>query len=239
MHKNQIERPKACLEASQIIRNLSSKKLVIGIEILRHTCKIQKTLNQKESNMYTKLLLGLVLSAFLASGLSAQSSSKGHKSRSSSAAMKKQERMDAREKLKLVGQIQREDFAGLKLNKDQRNKLKSPVDANFVGLTKIDMQIGDMIPGAKRNKLKKNYLMAKKEGMSNAESMKKSMMKVGISEAVTMKVMKLNESKDELMDQIRAGVTEMLTDEQKKMKMEMMADEAKDDDGEQIGEPSV
>ena len=192
--------------------------------------------------MLKNLLLGLVLTAFLTSGVLAQSSSRGSHSsnrNSTSAAMKKQKRMETKEKSKLVGQIQREDFAGLKLDRDQRNKLKSLVEANFAGLMKFDMQMAKMIPGAKQKNLKKNYLMSKKEGMSHAESMKVSMMKVGISEATTMKVMKLNDSKNELLDKIRAGVTEMLSDEQKKMKMEMMAADEEDDEDEQIGEPKV
>ena len=195
--------------------------------------------------MYRNLLLSLVLTAFLASGALAQSSSKGGHSGSRSkssrnnvaAEMKKQKRMAAKEQAKLVGQIQREDFAGIKLSTDQRNKLKSLVAANYERLAKFDMEMGSMIPAAKQKNLQKSYLMAKKEGMSHAESMKKSMMTVGIKEMTTEKVMKINVSRQEVMDQIIAGVTEMFTDEQNKKKMEMMAGESSDEEeGEKIGE---
>ena len=193
--------------------------------------------------MYRNLLLSLVLTAFLASGALAQSSShggsgsKGSRSNASrnnvAADMKKQKRMAAKEMVKLVGQIQREDFAGIKLDKDQRNKLKSLVSENFESLKKFDMEMASMIPAAKQKNLQKNYLMAKKEGMSHAESMKKSMMTVGIEEMTTKKVMKINVSRQEVMDQIIAGVTEMFTAEQKEMKMKMMSDEQGEDN--QIG----
>ena len=195
--------------------------------------------------MYRNLLLSLVLTAFLASGALAQSSSKGGHSGSRSkssrnnvaAEMKKQKRMAAKEQAKLVGQIQREDFAGIKLSTDQRNKLKSLVAANYERLAKFDMEMGSMIPAAKQKNLQKSYLMAKKEGMSHAESMKKSMMTVGIKEMTTEKVMKINVSRQEVMDQIIAGVTEMFTAEQNKKKMEMTAGESSDEEeGEKIGE---
>ena len=197
--------------------------------------------------MYKKLLLGFVLSAFLVGTVSAQSSPKGSSAKSTSgssskstsgsssksssyrsnasAEMKQKERFEAKEKTKLFSQIQKEDFAGVKLDIEQKKMLKGLVSDNYAGLAKIDLQIVNMIPVDKKKKLKKFYLKSKKDGMSHEASMKASMMKIGMDESLSMKVMKLNESKDVLLDEIRSGVTKMLTEDQKKIKMEMMAKE--------------
>lgn len=187
--------------------------------------------------MYRKLLLGLVVAALMTSGAIAQSSHKrGSQNRNNantaSAEMRKEKRMAAKEQAKLVGQIQREDFAGIKLEKEQRDKLKMLVNANYDRLAKINMQIGQMIPATSQKNLQKNYLMAKKEGMTHAESMKKSMMTIGIPETTNKKVMMLNESRETVLNEIRGGVMEMLTSEQKEAKM--MAD--KQGEKEQVGE---
>jgi len=139
--------------------------------------------------------------------------------------MKQKERFEAKEKTKLFSKIQKEDFAGVKLDIEQKKMLKGLVSDNYSGLAKIDMQIVNMIPVDKKKKLKKYYLKSKKDGMSHEASMKASMMKVGMDESLSMKVMKLNESKDVLLDEIRSGVTKMLNEDQKKIKMEMMAKE--------------
>lgn len=187
--------------------------------------------------MNKTLLLALVAALFMVADVSAQSGSKPSGSSSKqgsstredgssskgnanvSAMKKKMERLEAKQIAKIARQIQKDNFAGIKLVKAQKNELKELVMANFKSLTQFDTQIQGLIPKDKVKDLRKGYTASKRKGNSEAESMMMSMKSVGISEMVQEKVMQVRTEKDELVQEIVAGVSEMLDDDQKKMMM--------------------
>lgn len=179
--------------------------------------------------MYKKLLLALVLTAFLTCGATAQSSKRGSdgsgakssgSSSKNSGSARKQQQQDAKQRLKLVGMIQREDFEGIKFSKTQKQTLKELVASNYDGLSKIDMQMASLVPANKSKMLKKSFLMAQREGKSEMESMTESMKSIGLPSNAQNKMMELSKSKESIMEKIRMGVMETFTAEQKAMAMD-------------------
>ena len=104
--------------------------------------------------MLKNILLAAAIVAFLlTSNLQAQSSSKkgsssrsnyGSSSSSSSAAAKK-ERLMKKEIDKMVGKIERKEFAGIKLDKGQRGVLKELTETNFQQISNMTNQIGCLL----------------------------------------------------------------------------------------------
>ena len=169
--------------------------------------------------MSKHLLMVFIVCALLASGLSelqAQSSSRGSSSNSSaSAAMKRQEREQKAEISKAAKNILKHEFVGIKLDKDQRDKLHELTGENLQQLNSFDTQIGGMIPAKDLKKLQRFYNVSKKKGLDEKESMLVSMIEIGLPEDTQTKILELSASKMVVVDQIVAGVAETFTDEQK------------------------
>ena len=188
--------------------------------------------------MYKNLLLALAIVVLLSGGLHAQSSSKkGSSSKTSSASMqRKKDRMMAADIDKAAKKIAREEFLGIKLDKAQRDTLQSLTKANFGQLTSLDTQIGQMIPKDKIKKLQRVYKKSKREGAAEKDAMMTSMVEIKLPEMTQEKVMKLNNSKAEIVGKIADGVKELFSEEQKTMlaeKIEMKKDGMKKDAMEQ------
>ena len=133
--------------------------------------------------------------------------------------MKKKQRLEARQIAKIAKTIQKENFAGIKLDKTQRNELKELVTENYASLTKFDMQMQALIPKDKAKDVRKGYTVAKKKGNSAADAMMIGMESAGIAESLQDQVLELRDEKDLIMEEIVASVSDMLNDEQKKMLM--------------------
>lgn len=178
--------------------------------------------------MLKNILLAAAIVALLTSNLQAQSSSKkGSSSRSSSStyasSAAKKERAMKKEVDKMAGKIERKEFAGIKLNKEQRGVLKSLAETNFQQITNLTNQIGQMIPPKKLSKLQRTYKSQLKEGKSEKDAMVASMQKIELPEATQEKILMISKSKTELMTKITMGVKDTLTPEQTTMLAEKMA----------------
>lgn len=179
--------------------------------------------------MQRNLVLGVVLSVFLAAGAFAQSSSKsqgskskGSESRGSSgktttSMSKKEARMIAKQEAKLVGKIARRDFAAVDLTRAQKQTLKNLVHAKFSEIQQLEKQVADSVPADKAKALKKAYRIATKGGQSKSEAMATSMMKAGFDETLKQKILGFNQSKENLIQGIRDALAETLDGEQKEM----------------------
>lgn len=182
--------------------------------------------------MLKNILLAAAIVAFLlTSNLQAQSSSKkgsssrsnyGSSSSSSSAAAKK-ERLMKKEIDKMVGKIERKEFAGIKLDKEQRGVLKELTETNFQQISNLTSQIGQMIPSNMSSKLQRTYKNAIRDGQSEKDAMVASMTKIELPEATQKKILMISDSKTELMNKITMGVKDTLTPEQTTMLAEKMA----------------
>ena len=178
--------------------------------------------------MLKNILLAAAIVAVLTSNLQAQSSSKrGSSSRSSSnsyaSSAAKSERAMKKEIDKMAGKIERKEFAGIKLNKEQRGVLKSLTETNFQQITNMTNQVGQMIPPKKLSKLQRTYKSLLKEGKSEKDAMVASMQKIELPEATQEKILMISKSKTELMTKITMGVKDTLTPEQTTMLAEKMA----------------
>ena len=180
--------------------------------------------------MLKNILLAAAIVAFLlTSNLQAQSSSKkGSSSRSnygssSSSAAAKNERLMKKEIDKMAGKIERKEFAGIKLDKEQRGVLKSLTETNFQQISNMTNQIGQMIPPNMLSKLQRTYKNAVRDGQSEKDAMVASMQKIELPEATQKKILMISDSKTELMNKITMGVKDTLTPEQTTMLAEKMA----------------
>ena len=124
---------------------------------------------------------------------------------------------------KMAGKIERKEFAGIKLNKEQRGVLKSLTETNFQQITNMTNQVGQMIPPKKLSKLQRTYKSLLKEGKSEKDAMVASMQKIELPEATQEKILMISKSKTELMTKITMGVKDTLTPEQTTMLAEKMA----------------
>ena len=181
--------------------------------------------------MLKNILLAVAIVAFLlTSNLQAQSSSKkGSSSRSSygssssSSAAAKKERLMKKEIDKMAGKIERKEFAGIKLDKEQRGVLKELTETNFQQISNLTSQIGQMIPSNMSSKLQRTYKNAIRDGQSEKDAMVASMTKIELPEATQKKILMISDSKTELMNKITMGVKDTLTPEQTTMLAEKMA----------------
>ena len=178
--------------------------------------------------MLKNILLAAAIVALLTCNLQAQSSSKkGSSSRSSSnsyaASAAKKERAMKKEIDKMANKIERTEFSGIKLNKEQRGVLKSLTETNFQQITNMTNQIGQMIPSNMLSKLKRTYKSAIKSGKSEKDAMVASMKKIELPEATQEKILMISDSKTQLMTKITMGVKDTLTTEQTTMLAEKMA----------------
>ena len=181
--------------------------------------------------MLKNILLAVAIVAFLlTSNLQAQSSSKkGSSSRSSygssssSSAAAKKERLMKKEIDKMAGKIERKEFAGIKLDKEQRGVLKELTETNFQQISNLTSQIGQMIPSNMSSKLQRTYKNAIRDGQSEKDAMIASMTKIELPEATQKKILMISDSKTELMNKITMGVKDTLTPEQTTMLAEKMA----------------
>jgi len=179
--------------------------------------------------MLKNILLSVAIVALLTSNLQAQSSSKkGSSSRSSygsssSSSAAKKERLMKKEIDKMAGKIERKEFAGIKLDKEQRGVLKELTETNFQQISNMTNQIGQMIPSNMASKLKRTYKSAIKDGKSEKDAMVASMTKIELPEATQKKILMISDSKTELMNKITMGVKDTLTPEQTTMLAEKMA----------------
>ena len=180
--------------------------------------------------MLKNILLSVAIVALLTSNLQAQSSSKkGSSSRSSygssssSSAAAKKERLMKKEIDKMAGKIERKEFAGIKLDKEQRGVLKELTETNFQQISNLTSQIGQMIPSNMSSKLQRTYKNAIRDGQSEKDAMVASMTKIELPEATQKKILMISDSKTELMNKITMGVKDTLTPEQTTMLAEKMA----------------
>ena len=180
--------------------------------------------------MLKNILLSVAIVALLTSNLQAQSSSKkGSSSRSSygssssSSAAAKKERLMKKEIDKMAGKIERKEFAGIKLDKEQRGVLKELTETNFQQISNLTSQIGQMIPSNMSSKLQRTYKNAIRDGQSEKDAMIASMTKIELPEATQKKILMISDSKTELMNKITMGVKDTLTPEQTTMLAEKMA----------------
>ena len=170
--------------------------------------------------MCKELILSLAVVVVLSGGLQAQSSSKGS-SRSTSMNRSK-ERMMAVEIDKAAKKIAKEQFAGITLDRAQRDILRDLTKANYKKMTSLDSQIARLIPTNKIKKLQRMYNKAMKEGQDEKAAMMTSMNDIDLPEMVQEKVLKLNASKAEIVNLITAGVSESLTEKQQAVLAEKM-----------------
>ena len=117
----------------------------------------------------------------------------------------------------------------------------SMVDAKYPQMVSLDNQINNSIPEDQVKALQKAFRNAKKDSSSETEAMSMSMMKIGLPEMVQEKVMKMNQSKEEIRVSILLSVVETFDEEQqaafvasldakeKAMNEEMAEKEMKDD----------
>ena len=179
--------------------------------------------------MLKNILLSVAIVALLTSNLQAQSSSKkGSSSRSSygsssSSSAAKTERLMKKEIDKMAGKIERKEFAGIKLDKEQRGVLKELTETNFQQISNLTSQIGQMIPSNMSSKLQRTYKNAIRDGQSEKDAMVASMTKIELPEATQKKILMISDSKTELMNKITMGVKDTLTPEQTTMLAEKMA----------------
>lgn len=171
--------------------------------------------------MCKNLLLSLAVVVLLSGGLQAQSSSRGGSH--STSMNRKKERMMAAEINKAADKIAKEQFAGIKLDKSQRDMLRDLTKSNYKKMTSLDSQIARLIPQNKIKKLQRMYIKAMKEGQDEKAAMMTSMNDIELSERTQQKVVKLNESKAKIVSKITAGVSKSLTEEQQTMLAEKMA----------------
>lgn len=181
--------------------------------------------------MLKKLLFVVAIVSLLTSSLQAQSSSRsGYSSRSgssarsnASAAAAKKARMMEKEVDKMAGKIARTEFAGIKLDKEQRDVLKGLTEANYQQIMNLSGQMGSMIPSNKLSKLQRTYKSEIREGKDEKDAMVTSMAVIGLPEMTQEKILMINDSKTELMNKITMGVKDTLTTEQNAMLAEKMA----------------
>ena len=183
--------------------------------------------------MLKKLLFVIAIATLVTSNLQAQSGSKqgsGNKGSGSSSynsagsgSGSKEARLMDQAIDKMASKIARTDFAGISLDKTQRGTLKSLTEANYQQITSLNAQIGQLIPKRGLSKLQKTYKTAIKEGKSEKDAMIVSMEVIGLPSDVQEKILKLSESKMELMGKITMGVKETLTEEQSAILAEKMA----------------
>ena len=195
--------------------------------------------------MNKNLILSVIVCFIFTSAAFAQSDAKrsGSSSRSSGSYSKNNRDNPelASAKAKLVRQITRRDFEAVKLNRDQKKSLMSMVDAKYPQMVSLDNQINNSIPEDQVKALQKAFRNAKKDSSSETEAMSMSMMKIGLPEMVQEKVMKMNQSKEEIRVSILLSVVETFDEEQqaafvasldakeKAMNEEMAEKEMKDD----------
>lgn len=117
-------------------------------------------------------------------------------------------------KAKLVRQMTRKDFEAVKLNKDQKKSLMSMVDSKYPQMVQFDKQIARSIPEEEVKALQRAYRKAEKGGSSETEAMSISMEKIGLPEMVQKKVMMMNQSKEDLRNEIVASLVESFDQEQ-------------------------
>ena len=169
--------------------------------------------------MNKNLIIVVILCCFFLTGVAfAQSSEKssGSSSRSSGSYSKnsKADRELASAKAKLVRQMTRRDFEGVKLNKDQKKSLMSMVDTKYPEMVQLDNQIARSIPEDQVKALQRAFRNAKKDGSSEVEAMSMSMVKIGLPEMVQEKVLMMNQSKEEIRVSILLSVAETFDEEQ-------------------------
>ena len=124
---------------------------------------------------------------------------------------------------KMAGKIERKEFAGIKLDKEQRGVLKELTETNFQQISNLTSQIGQMIPSNMSSKLQRTYKNAIRDGQSEKDAMIASMTKIELPEATQKKILMISDSKTELMNKITMGVKDTLTPEQTTMLAEKMA----------------
>ena len=183
--------------------------------------------------MLKKLLFVIAIATLVTSNLQAQSGSKqgsGNKGSGSSSynsagsgSGSKEARLMDQAIDKMASKIARTDFAGISLDKTQRGTLKSLTEANYKQISGLNAQMGQLIPKRGHSKLQKTYKAAIKEGKSEKDAMIVSMEVIGLPSDVQEKILKLSESKMELMGKITMGVKETLTEEQSAILAEKMA----------------
>ena len=141
----------------------------------------------------------------------------------------------AKAKAKLVRQMTRKDFEGIKLDRDQKKSLVSMVDAKYSEMVQLDSKIAKSIPADQVKALKKAFRNAEKDGSSEVEAMSVSMEAIGLPEMVQEKVLMMNNSKEEIREAIRMSIVKTFDQEQQEAfavvmatKKEMMGEEMSD-----------
>ena len=174
--------------------------------------------------MLKNCLFCFAIVALLASGLNAQSSSRGSSSNSSaSTAASRKARMMSEEVDKLVRKIEREEFAGIKLDRNQKSQLRGLTEARFPEISKLTTQMGTMVPKERIAKLQRTYKNEVRDGKTEKEAMVTSMQMVGLPEMTQEKIIILSDSRMAVIGKIAMGVVETFNPEQQAILDEKIA----------------
>lgn len=115
---------------------------------------------------------------------------------------------------KIVRQMVRKDFESVKLNKEQKQSLMSMVDSKYPQMVQLDQQMARSIPEDQVKALQRAFRNAKRDGSTEAEAMSMSMEKIGLPEMEQVKVLKVNQSKEDIMESIRTSIVETFDQDQ-------------------------
>lgn len=167
--------------------------------------------------MYAKIVLGLFTVVLMAGDTWAQSGGRSY--RPAAAAQRKLERMQTSEIQRFARKIEKENFAGVRLESRQKRALKEIVKSNYDGLAMVEKKMVSMIPPEDAKDLKRYYSSALRKGSTEAEAMMSSMQSVGFAEPLQEKIMMLSKESDAVMEEIAGQFASQLSDEQRKVLM--------------------
>ena len=174
--------------------------------------------------MYTKLILSLFTAALLVGDVSAQSSGRNN----NAAAQRKQERLEAADIQKIAKKIEKNNFAGIKLETEQKRALKQMVKDNYEKLTAVQQKMQRLVPEDKADDLKRKYNTFVRKGSTEAEAMLASMQAVEFPEPLQEQMMALSGESDVLVDEIATELSGQLNAEQKEIYAAMVAAKGKE-----------
>ena len=172
--------------------------------------------------MFKKLTLGLLSVTLVMGSVSAQPTNAQQGSESKATVggdanvEQQQEHANAKAKSSLVELIQRSEFAGITLTTAQQTTLKELVSTNFLELKTATKAMTGAIPD-KEDKLsfRDSFLATRKSGGSTMDALKAGLTEAGLPVMIKEKVTRLAQPRQEVLDRITGGVTELLTDEQR------------------------
>lgn len=170
-----------------------------------------------------KFFLGLVAALLMFGDVSAQSGNKGarssYRSAGSSAKNNQQMRFERDQKIKMVKRIEKENFAELRLDREQKNELKELVAANYRRLSELETQMQNQLPQHNVEDVRRAYKAALRKGSNEAEAMAMGMQAASVPQMVQQKVMDLKGQSDAIFQQIADKVERTFNEQQKQVMM--------------------